>query len=109
VKVALIICGALALLACTTPVEHETFTRVMDRQVGKNVEDSDFYPTYYKLKPADSKRLANGNSEDAYFAGRKAKCKVFFERDASGRVLRWRSEGDRDDCVIFPVTTEQPR
>ena len=95
------------LAACATPVEHETFVRVMDRQVGKNVDDADFYPTYYKLKPAQSKRLNNGNNEDAYFAGRRAKCKVYFERDATGRVVRWRSEGDKGDCVILPVTREQ--
>jgi len=98
----------VALAGCATPPEHESFRQVMQRQVGKHPDDPDFYPAYYKAKQTESKRLPNGNTEDEYRLGRKADCRVFFERDAgSGRVVRWRFQGFERDCVIVPVTTER--
>ena len=89
------------LVACATPPESEAFRQVMQRQVGKSTEDSDFYPTFYKLRQTNSQRLPNGNVRDEYEAGRNGKCKVSFESTpGTGRVVGWSSAGDPGDCAI---------
>ena len=90
-----------ALVACATTPQQDNFRQVMQRQVGKSADDSDFYPTLYRLKQSDSKRLPNGNVREEYAAGPKGKCKLFFETTPdTRRVVGWSSEGDRGDCVI---------
>lgn len=94
----------VAILAgCASQRGSEAFTRVMDRQVGKQADEPDFYPVLYRLHQVDEKKLANGNVEAVYQAGPRGKCRVVFEiaRD-SGRVLRWRAEGEERDCVLRP-------
>ena len=41
----------LALLAggCATPPEHLGFKEVMNRQIGKSIDDPDAYPVFYRL------------------------------------------------------------
>ena len=90
----------LALGACAAPPGHEAFTQVMQRQVGKQADEPDFYPVYYRLPPLDSKRLANGNTEEKYRAGRRGECHLFFELTPGRRVVGWRAEGDDRECVI---------
>lgn len=91
----------LVLVACATAPESDNFRQVMQRQVGKSTDDSDFYPTLYKLRQTNSQRLPNGNVREEYAAGRNGKCKVFFETTPGARqVVGWSSEGDPGDCVI---------
>ena len=92
---------ALALAGCVTPPEHDAFKRVMDHQVGKNVDDVDFYPVLYKLRLASTKGLPNGNLEYQYAAGRRGRCELYFEAAPITRqVVRWRYEGGERECVI---------
>ena len=73
----------------------------MDAQVGKQADDADFYPVYYRLRQEDAKRLPNGNTEEEYRAGRKGECRLIFETTPGRRtVVRWRIEGPTGDCVI---------
>ena len=91
----------LFLAACATPPENTNFQQVMQRQVGKSADDADFYPTLYRLKQSDSKRLPNGNTREEYAAGRRGQCKLFFETTPGARrVVGWSAEGDASDCVI---------
>lgn len=71
--------------------------------MGKQADDADFYPVYYRLPQADAKRLANGNTEEEYRAGPKGECRLFFETTPGARrVVRWRYEGAERDCRIVP-------
>lgn len=91
----------LFVVACAAAPQNDAFRQVMQRQVGKSADDTDFYPTLYKLKQTNSQRLPNGNTKDEYAAGPKGKCRLFFETTQGARqVVGWSSEGDRDDCVI---------
>jgi hypothetical protein len=67
------------LAACASAPENDNFRQVMQRQMGKSADDSDFYPTLYRLKQTNSQRLANGNVKEEYAAGPKASCKLSFE------------------------------
>ena len=53
-----------------TPEEREVFKRVMDRQVGKSIDDADAYPVYYRLRQLSTKSLPKGNTQQIYAAGR---------------------------------------
>ena len=99
--------ACLLLAACATQRPgHEAFKRVMDSQVGKHADDSDFYPVYYRLRQVESKRLPNGNLEDEYRAGRKGECRLVFETTpGTRRVVGWHIEGPTGDCVILPPTS----
>ena len=89
------------LVACATAPDNDNFRQVMQRQVGKSVDDSDFYPTLYRLKQTNSQRLPNGNVKEEYAAGPKGKCKLSFEATpGERRVVGWNSDGDREDCVL---------
>jgi hypothetical protein len=101
--------ACLVLAACATSPEHENFKHVMSRQVGKHVDDPDFYPVYYRLKPVEGKRLPNGNRQEAYEGGRRGKCRLLFEVDGAQRVAGWSFDGDPSDCVIVPLTPEPAR
>jgi hypothetical protein len=91
----------LGLAACAANPANENFRQVMQRQVGKSADDADFYPTLYRLKPANSLRLPNGNTREEYAAGRGGKCKLYFvTTPESRRVVGWSSDGDTSDCVI---------
>lgn len=90
------------LVACAAGPESANFRQVMQRQVGKSADDSDFYPTLYNLRQTNSQRLPNGNVKDEYAAGRNGKCKLSFETTAGARqVVGWSAEGDPGDCVIL--------
>jgi hypothetical protein len=101
VKRALLAC--LILAGCVTPQGHLAFRQVMERQIGKQTDEPDFYPVYYRLRQVESKTLPNGNVEDEYLTGRRNECRLFFEATpGTRRVLRWRFEGDERYCVILP-------
>ena len=92
----------ILLVACAAGPESDNFRQVMQRQVGKSTEDSDFYPALYKLRQTNSQRLPNGNVREEYAAGRNGKCKLYFESTpGTGQVVGWSSEGDPGDCVIL--------
>ena len=96
VTVTLLVAGC----ASTSP-QHENFKQVMQRQVGKSAEDTDFYPALYRLKQTNSQRLPSGNTREEYAAGRGGKCKLSFETTSGERrVVGWSFAGDSDDCVI---------
>lgn len=82
--------------------ERNNFKRVMDRQVGKQVDDSDAYPVFYRLKQLSSRQLANGNTQLVYAAGWNEKCQVGYEVAPDRRILKWSIVDGADDCVIFP-------
>jgi hypothetical protein len=89
------------LVACASAPENDNFRQVMQRQVGKSADDSDFYPTLYRLKQTNSQRLPNGNVKEEYAAGPKGSCKLSFETTpAERRVVAWSADGDAGDCVI---------
>ena len=98
------LCLCLLLLGCATEDRaHENFKQVMDRQVGKGIDDPDAYPVFYRLREGKSKLLANGNQLQEYAAGRNDRCTLRFEVDAATRrILRWSTEGRERDCVIAP-------
>jgi hypothetical protein len=94
----------LFLAACAAGPDNDNFRQVMQRQVGKSADDADFYPTLYKLKQTNAQRLPNGNMREQYAAGRNGKCKVSFDITPGARqVVSWRSDGDKDDCVISRI------
>ncbi len=95
---------SLTLAACATQRPgQQAFHRVMDAQVGKRAGDGDFYPVLYRLRQVESKRLANGNLEEVYRAGRKGECDVAFETaPGTRRVVAWRIHGPTGDCVLLP-------
>ena len=89
------------LTACASSPQSEAFRQVMQRQVGKTVDDSDFYPALYRLRQTNSQRLPNGNFKEEYAAGPGGKCKLSFEvTPEARRVVGWSSDGDPGDCVI---------
>src|SRR4051812_22745919 len=97
--------GVLLLVACagTTAPERDNFKRVMDRQIGKSIDDSDAYPVFYRLKQLTSKPLPNGNTLQVYAAGRNAKCQVGYEvNNLDRRITGWTIEDGADECVISP-------
>jgi hypothetical protein len=98
---AALLCVLLA--ACATPAAHVNFKQVMDRQVGKKIDDPDAYPVFYRLRLLNTKQLPNGREQREYAAGRKGECKVYFEvAPLTGRIERWSFEGSERDCVIVP-------
>ena len=93
----------LLLAACATSPEQENFKRVMDRQVGKSIDDADAYPVFYRLRQTNSKPLPNGNTQQQYAAGRNGRCELSFEvAPLTRQILRWSSDGKDRDCVIQP-------
>ena len=96
----LLVTVAIFLAACATRVDEENFARVMDRQVGKQADDADFYPLLYRLRLANTERLANGHIREEYVAGYKGRCKLYFELSPARRVVGWSTDGDRGECVI---------
>lgn len=93
---------ALLLAGCaSTSAEHENFRQVMDRQVGKSIDDADAYAVFYRLRELNTKSLANGNLLQQYAAGRKERCKLNFEIEPrTRRIVRWSSEGSEGDCLL---------
>jgi hypothetical protein len=93
----------LLLAACATPPEHQNFKQVMDRQVGKKIDDPDAYPVFYRLRQVNTKQLANGREQRQYAAGRNGKCSLYFEvTPLTGRIERWSFDGAERNCVIVP-------
>jgi len=94
----------LAGCAATAPTaeERENFKRVMDRQVGKAIDDPDAYPVYYRLKQLNTKSLPKGNTQQIYAAGREGKCQVGYEVDGSGKIVGWTIVEKPGECVIEP-------
>lgn len=96
----LLVTVTVLLAACASRAGEENFARVMDRQVGKHADDADFYPALYRLRLANSERLANGHTREEYVAGYKGRCKLYFELSPARRVVGWSTDGDRGECVI---------
>jgi len=92
----------VAACASGTSAERDNFKRVMDRQVGKSIDDSDAYPVYYRLKQLNSKQLPNGNTQLIYAAGWNQKCQVGYEVGSDRKIVKWAIVDGADDCVIFP-------
>ena len=92
----------LMLAGCaSTSAEYQNFKQVMDRQVGKGIDEADAYPVFYRLRELDTKPLPSGNLLQQYAAGRNERCKLSFEVEArTRRIVRWSAEGDESDCVI---------
>lgn len=88
------------LAACASRGDETNFARVMDRQVGKHADDVDFYPALYRLRLTNAERLGNGNTREEYAAGYRNRCKLSFELSPTRRVVGWRTDGDRGECVI---------
>jgi len=102
VKRALPLCLVIAGCAAPSPA-RDNFKQVMDRQVGRRIDDPDAYPVFYRLREAKSKQLANGNQLEEYAAGRNERCRLQFEVEpATRRIVRWSTEGSERDCVIAP-------
>ena len=92
----------LVLAGCaSSSAEHDNFKQVMDRQVGKGIDDPDAYPVFYRLRELNTKSLPNGNLLQQYAAGRRQGCKLYFEVDPrTRRIVRWSSEGSESDCIL---------
>lgn len=85
----------------TVEHQHDNFKQVMDRQVGKGIDDPDAYPVFYRLRELNSKSLPNGNLQQQCAVGRDGRCKVYFEVEPRARrIVRWFSEGSDRDCVL---------
>jgi hypothetical protein len=90
----------LAMVACAS-AEHENFKQVMNRQVGKGIDDPDAYPVFYRLREVNTMPLPNSNLQQEYAAGRNGNCRLYFEVDSTTRrIVRWSSEGAERDCVL---------
>ena len=87
--------------AATAP-ERENFKRVMDRQVGKSIDDPDAYPVYYRLRLLTTKPVPKGNMQQVYAAGREGKCLVGYEVDGSRKIVGWSIVEKPAECVIEP-------
>ena len=85
-----------------TAAELDNFKRVMDRQVGKVIDDPDAYPVYYRLKQLTAKPLPNGNTQLVYAAGREGKCQVGYEVNLRRQILGWSIVEKPDECFIEP-------
>ncbi len=98
--------GVLVLAACAstapTAEERENFKRVMDRQVGKSIDDADAYPVYYRLRELTTKPLPKGNTQHVYASGREGKCQVGYEVDSSRKIVGWSIVEKPGECVIAP-------
>jgi hypothetical protein len=97
---AVLVTVTLFVAACASGPDEANFARVMDRQVGKHADDSDFYPALYRLRLTNTERLGNGNMREEYATGVKGRCKLSFELSPARRVVGWKTDGDRGDCVI---------
>ncbi len=97
----------LLVAACATPAEHLNFKRVMDRQVGKNIDDGDAYPVFYRLRQLNTKTLPNGRGQRQYAARRNGRCNLYFEvAPLTGRIEAWSFDGSERDCVIVPPVSD---
>lgn len=94
--------AALLVAGCATnSAERANFKQVMDRQVGKGIDDADAYPAFYRLRELNTKPLQNGNLQYQYAAGRNERCKLYFEVEPrTRRIERWSAEGSESDCVL---------
>jgi len=92
----------LAGCASATTEERANFKRVMDRQVGKAIDDADAYPVYYRLRLLTTKSTPKGNTQQVYAAGREGKCQVGYELDSSRRIVGWSIVENPDECIIDP-------
>jgi hypothetical protein len=93
----------VAACASGSSAERDNFKRVMDRQVGKSIDDSDAYPVYYRLKQLNSKQLPNGNTQLVYAAGWNQKCQVGYEVSPIDRkIVKWSIVEGAEECVIYP-------
>jgi len=93
---------ALIVAGCaSSSAEYQNFKQVMDRQVGKGIDDPDAYAVFYRLRELNSKPLQNGNLQQQYAAGRNERCRLYFEVEPrTRRIVRWSSEGGESDCVL---------
>lgn len=102
-RAALVAAAAIALNGCITKSPHENFMSLMSHEVGRSTSDRDSYRNKVPDWLIASRILPNGNVEEAYHAGRRWRCPVFFEIDrTAGRIIGWRYEGEERDCVILP-------
>ena len=106
-----IVLCCFALGSCTLPSARDELGAVMQREVGKTLDDPAGYRAQHPKLRFGARRLANGNSEEEYRAGFRDQCPVFFEVDrASGKVLGWRFGQPDDDCILgTPLFTDAPK
>lgn len=88
--------------ACTTDIAHKNFLTIMQNQVGKNLDDPYTTRNRYPERRISVRSLVNGNTEEEFQTGGKS-CRVFFEIDSKEKkIVGWRYEGAREECLIVP-------
>ncbi len=92
-----------ALVACTSVTPHENFNNIMQLNVGRSTDDPYAYRNRSSYWLLGTKSLPNGNIEEEFKAGRRLNCRVYFEIDnMAGKIIGWRYEGTKQDCVVVP-------
>jgi hypothetical protein len=91
----------IALASCSLPSARDELGEVMQREVGKTLQDPDSYRASHPKLRIGSRKLSSGNLEEEYRAGFRDSCPVFFEveRD-TGKVVRWHFGEPDDDCIL---------
>lgn len=84
------------------------YVRLVESSIGEQSERGGpaTYRSRYRQFRVATKKLANGNIEEEYSHGVDRKCPTYFEIDAVTKlVVRWRHDGEPDDCGVLPTGT----
>jgi hypothetical protein len=91
----------VAVAACEAVDPHRNFKDMMQLEVGRSIHDVHAFRNRYPETRTGTKLLPNGNKEEEFKAGRRHRCRVFFEIEPSaGKIVGWRYEGSQRDCSI---------
>jgi hypothetical protein len=96
-----IVLSCLALGSCALLSARDELGAMMQKEVGKTLDDPEGYRAQHPKLRIGARKLANGNTEEEYRAGFRDQCPVFFEVErASGRVIGWHFGQPDDDCIL---------
>jgi hypothetical protein len=98
----------IGIAGCTLHSARDDLGALMQREVGKSLDDPGSYRAGHPRLRIGARTLSNGNSEEEFRAGFRDACPVFFEVDrSSGKVVSWRF-GQPDDNCIFAAPLAPP-
>jgi hypothetical protein len=92
-----IVIGACA----STDSAHENFKNIMNAKVGTRSDSPSARLWRDPAARISVRTLNNGNVEEGYRQWRA--CKYYFEIEpTTQKIVGWRYEGARDECVVWP-------
>jgi len=97
--------------SCTLISARDELGALMQKELGKTLDDPDSYRAQHPKLRIGARKLANGNTEEEYRAGFRDQCPVFFQVErATGKVTGWRFGEPDDDCILGkPLGVEEPK